>query len=58
MLYSLLAFFVFVVIPFMYFYFEEKDDDVTVGQVQFDVGYSDLIKCPKVPSGIYLVIIY
>ena len=42
----------------MYFYFEEKDDDVTVGQVQFDVGYSDLIKCPKGPSGIYLLIIY
>ncbi len=33
-LYSLVAFFAFVLIPFMYFYYEEKDEDVTTGQVR------------------------
>ena len=33
-LYALLVFLVFLLIPFMYFYFEEKDDDVTVRQVR------------------------
>ena len=34
-LYSLVAFFAFILMPFMYFYFEEKDEDVTTGQVSY-----------------------
>ena len=35
-LYSLAAFFIFILLPFMYFYFEEKDDgNVTVKEVHF-----------------------
>ena len=37
-LYSLAAFFIFILLPFMYFYFEEKDDgNVTVKEVHFEV---------------------
>ncbi|EDO26610.1 predicted protein, partial [Nematostella vectensis] len=32
-LYALLAFFVFVIIPFMYFFFEERDEDITTAEV-------------------------
>jgi LMBR1 domain-containing protein 1 len=32
-LYGLLAFLIFLVMPFMYFYFEEKDENVTVKEV-------------------------
>lgn len=32
-LYSLVAFFAFLLMPFMYFYYEEKDEDATTGQV-------------------------
>lgn len=34
MLYSLVAFFAFILMPFMYFYYEERDEDVTTGQVR------------------------
>ena len=35
-LYSLAAFFIFILLPFMYFYFEEKDDgNVTAKEVHF-----------------------
>lgn len=33
-LYAMVAFFAFVLMPFMYFYFEEKDEDVTTKQVK------------------------
>jgi len=32
-LYSLVAFFAFMLMPFMYFYYEEKDEDATTRQV-------------------------
>ncbi|KAL9980898.1 hypothetical protein ACROYT_G009538 [Oculina patagonica] len=43
-LYSLVAFFAFVLIPFMYFYYEEKDEDVTTGQrmcgaLKYTIGF-------------------
>ena len=33
MLYSFVALFAFLLMPFVYFYFEEKDEDVTTRQV-------------------------
>lgn len=33
-LYAMVAFFAFVLMPFMYFYYEEKDEDVTTKQVK------------------------
>lgn len=36
-LYSLVAFFAFMLMPFMYFYFEEKDEEVTTRQVSYIV---------------------
>lgn len=43
-LYALVAFFAFVLMPFMYFYYEEKDEDVTTkqrmcGALKYTVGF-------------------
>ncbi|KXJ15975.1 probable lysosomal cobalamin transporter [Exaiptasia diaphana] len=43
-LYGLLASLIFLIIPFMYFYFEEKDDDVTTRErmcsaVKYSIGF-------------------
>ena len=35
-LYAMVAFFAFVLMPFMYFYYEEKDEDVTTKQVKLN----------------------
>ena len=35
----MVAFFVFLLIPFMYFYFEEKDDDVSTGKASRNHTY-------------------
>ncbi|KAK3752742.1 hypothetical protein QZH41_018721 [Actinostola sp. cb2023] len=43
-LYGLLAFLIFLIIPFMYFYFEEKDEDVTTSEricsaTKYSIGF-------------------
>lgn len=43
-LYSLVAFFAFMLMPFMYFYFEEKDEEVTTrqrmcGALKYTIGF-------------------
>ncbi|KAJ7373804.1 putative lysosomal cobalamin transporter [Desmophyllum pertusum] len=43
-LYSLVAFFAFILMPFMYFYYEERDEDVTTGQrmcgaLKYTIGF-------------------
>ncbi|CAH3171745.1 unnamed protein product [Porites evermanni] len=43
-LYAMVAFFAFVLMPFMYFYFEEKDEDVTTkqrmcGALKYTIGF-------------------
>ena len=39
-LYGIIAFNVFLLLPFMYFFFEEKDDDVSTSAVCLVICYS------------------